>query len=216
MDYDLDRMGWRHFEHMVQSLALQHLGNGVQVFGDGVDSGRECTFDGPVQFPEGAKVLWSGYGVVQAKHHQFPGTPAENAAWLIAEIRKELGDFKPDKNGLTKRPKTPEYYLIASNVRLSGDEKTGGQKLVNDALEKHAKELGMKGFFIWHYANICQMLANDAAIRTTYAGFLTTGDVLARLINFLDGAPVNLGLQLRVHAGQQTLAKQWVRLGRVS
>lgn len=46
VDYDLNRLGPREFEHLVQALALKHLGNGVQVFGDGPDGSREAAFDG--------------------------------------------------------------------------------------------------------------------------------------------------------------------------
>jgi hypothetical protein len=42
-------MGWLQFEHLVQALSLAKLGNGIQVFGDNPDGGRETTFDGPVR-----------------------------------------------------------------------------------------------------------------------------------------------------------------------
>ena len=43
MDYDLNRLGFREFEHLIQALVLKHLGNGVQVFGDGPDGGQSST-----------------------------------------------------------------------------------------------------------------------------------------------------------------------------
>ena len=61
MDYDLTRLGEREFEHLSQALAVRVLGNGVRIFGDGPDGGREATFEGRMRFPEPGQV-WSGYG----------------------------------------------------------------------------------------------------------------------------------------------------------
>jgi len=121
--------------------------------------------------------------------------------------------FKPDRNGVTKRPKAPDYYLIATNVRLSSVADTGGLDRVDGELSQLATELKMRGHAIWHYDQICRLLDAHADIRQTYGGFLTVGDVLASMQDFFTGPVVNIANQLRVHAAQQLRAKQWVRLG---
>jgi len=214
MDFDLDRMGWRQFEHLVQALSLDILGNGVQIFGDGIDGGREATFDGPLDFPEGDGEKWSGYGVVQAKHHTFPSDDLQkNADSAIKQIQTELSDFLPNAAGVAKRSRTPEYYLFATNVRLSPKEEKGGLDRVEAELEIWRKKLGMKGVFVWHYANICRMLEGRDGIRRSFAGFITPGDVLSDLITYLGVPTASVGALLRTNAAQQIRTKQWIELG---
>ncbi|MEB0288495.1 hypothetical protein QN355_18335 [Cryobacterium sp. 10S3] len=213
MDFDLDRMGWRQFEHLVQTLSIRVLGNGVQIFGDGRDGGREATFSGRLDFPQGRGELWNGYGVIQAKHHLFPsGQNSTNADVLIAEIRAELRKFQPDEFGNAKRTPMPEYFLIATNMRLSpGDG--GGLDQVERELADWEGKIGLKGTFVWHYANICRMLEDHESIRRTFAGFVTPGDVLSELLTYFDSSTAAIGTHLRVHAAQQLRSDQWVELG---
>ncbi|WP_166870286.1 hypothetical protein [Salinibacterium sp. ZJ450] len=213
MDFDLDRMGWRQFEHLVQALSLAELGNGVQIFGDGVDGGREATFDGPVQFPQGSGELWDGYGIIQAKHRTFPGDPQKNADEVIAQIRTELSKFEADVFGAVKRKRKPKYFLFATNVRLSPGDESGGIDRVEAELESWETKLNLKGTFVWHYANICRMLEKHESIRRSFAGFVTPGDVLSELMNHFGVATGAIATQLRVHAAQQLRSRQWVDLG---
>jgi hypothetical protein len=71
VDFDLTRLGDREFEHLSQALALQVLGAGVTVFGEGPDGGREATFEGRMHFP-GPGEPWNGYGVVQFTDRGWP------------------------------------------------------------------------------------------------------------------------------------------------
>lgn len=100
VDYDLNRLGFREFEHLIQALALKHLGNGIQVFGDGPDGGREAVFDGPLTFPVGTgDATWDGYGIVQAKHRMRPEGPGRDADWLINDsVRSSSSGGPPTPN----------------------------------------------------------------------------------------------------------------------
>ena len=53
MDYDLSRLNSRSFEQLIQVLAAKVLGQGLVVFGDGPDGGREATIQGRVPYPTG-------------------------------------------------------------------------------------------------------------------------------------------------------------------
>jgi len=55
------------FEQFARALALKIFGDGVKVFGNGPDGGREATFDGKVSYPFHLATQWNGYGVIQAK-----------------------------------------------------------------------------------------------------------------------------------------------------
>jgi hypothetical protein len=89
VDYDLTRLGDREFEHLTQAVALQVLGAGVSVFGDGPDGGREATFEGRTRFPEPGE-HWDGYGVVQAKFKRRPVGGGRDVTDLLRAIQAEL------------------------------------------------------------------------------------------------------------------------------
>jgi hypothetical protein len=42
-NYDLDRLGDKEFEHLIQALLKKIIGAGTITFGDGPDGGREAT-----------------------------------------------------------------------------------------------------------------------------------------------------------------------------
>ncbi len=198
---------------MIQSLALAELGNGVQVFGSGKDGGREATFRGPVSFPKGDGPLWDGYGIIQAKHREFPSErPNDNASWLISEIRSELSKFEAKGNTPPERVPLPKYFIIATNIRLSPEQGAGGLDRVVAELGVWETRLGLRGSHIWHFANISRMLETNDGIRRSFAGFITTGDVLSDMLEYFSPATAGIAAQIRTHAAQQLRAKQWVRL----
>jgi hypothetical protein len=110
MRYDLSRLGEHEFEDMSQALAVCVLGAGVSVFGDGPDGGREATFEGQVNYPDpGPGGPWNGYGIVQAKYKSSLGGTAEDTAWFIGMVTKELNDWtNPDKNRV-KKGRLPQH-----------------------------------------------------------------------------------------------------------
>ena len=67
-EYDLNRLNNRSFEQLVQALAVDVFGQGLIIFGDGPDGGREATFDFKVPYPSEVDE-WDGYCVVQAKFY---------------------------------------------------------------------------------------------------------------------------------------------------
>ncbi len=215
MDYDLQRLGTREFEHLVQALAMAELGNGVTIFGAGPDGGREATFDGKVTFPSGKGRQWDGYGVVQAKFSQFAAKPYENTIWVKRQIDDELKTWPIDDRLPGKRSRQPKYYLLATNVRLSAKDEVGGVDAVTKHLEKVTKLHRITGAILWHYDTICRLLDQHAEIRQTYGGFITTGDVLHAAKKLLTdrGQDPDLAATLRVHEANELIAKQWIRLG---
>ncbi|WP_140162860.1 hypothetical protein [Agreia sp. VKM Ac-1783] len=214
MDYNFAALGSRGFEHLVQALALDSLGSAIGVFGDGPDGGREATFRGRIKLPDNAgKQTWDGYGVVQVKHPVREGSPGVNAQWLIREIRKELNAFLPGKNGTVKRRHKPEYYLIATSARLSSVEDTGGIDLVNAELSKYAAKLKLKGVYVWHYDQIARLLDARPGIRQTYAGAVTSGDLISALLEVFASSVVDVGKKITINAALELRNRQWVRLG---
>ncbi|WP_137772044.1 MULTISPECIES: hypothetical protein [unclassified Microbacterium] len=211
MDYDLARLGPTEFEHMVQALAIAELGIKVSTFGAGRDGGREATFSGPVRYPGiGGDEQWNGYGIVQAKSLRFDASPKASAMAISAALTSELDRFLPSNGESAERRPAPEYYIIATNARLSPVPEAGGLDLVENALRTH--RVGLQGFGVWHYEHICRLLDRHDGIRRTFAGFITPGDVLTQLADVLKGSSVELGPILRAHAATQIAARQELKL----
>ncbi|WP_329615075.1 hypothetical protein OG244_19765 [Streptomyces brevispora] len=207
MRFDLSRLGSREFEHLTQSIAVAELGPGIGVFGSGADGGREATFDGPVPIiTEGHS--WNGYGVIQAKYKEVLGKPKDDATWLITEIDGEMKGWV--KRRADKR-RVPEYYIVSTNVRLSPQD-DGGIDRVDSCLKRHAEELGFKGWTVWHSDSISTFLANHAEVRTTYAPWVTPGDVLAQVLSDYDGLGGGISDALSSFTAKELLRERYVNL----
>lgn len=210
-DYDLNRMGWQQFEHMVQALAKAELGNGVRPFGAGKDGQRDATFDGPVPFPVGTSSTWNGYGVIQIKHKEKSTNATAGWRWFIDEVRGELRGWVAKKRlGSTK---IPAYLLFATNVALSGTEGTGGKDQFELLMSNAASELGLRGSYVWDEAEIRTMLDKHTSIRQRYLEAIVTGDFLAQLESLLPRKTALEAERLATHAVAELITRQWVRTG---
>jgi hypothetical protein len=211
VDYDLTRLGDREFEHLTQALALQVLGTGVSVFGDGPDGGREATFEGRTRFPQPGE-HWDGYGVVQAKFKRRPVGGARDVTDLLRAIQAELTAWADPHSNRVRKGRRPQYLLFTTNVALSAVPGEGGIDRVDALIERYADRLGLKGWQVWHYEQLCRLLDQHPQVRRTYAALITSSDVLASLQELLDGTAATVGQRLTVHAAKELTAQQWVRL----
>jgi ATPase family protein associated with various cellular activities (AAA) len=213
VDYDLTRLGAREFEHLVQALVLRVLGAQVHVFGDGPDGGREATFNGQVIRYQGAKrETWDGYLVVQVKFRSRPLGIAQDTAWFINTVRKELQDWASPRSGRLKRSPSPEYLLFVTNVPLSGVSDSGGVDRIEALIKRFAKQIGLKGWQIWHFDKLCRLLDGEEDVRKAFSGLITPGDVLSRLYEYLSGITVSLNETMARYVAMELAADQWVRL----
>ena len=91
MDYDYLKLNTRDFEHLVQALTQNLLGNNSLVFGDGPDGARELTHRGKCSFPN-IDNPWDGYWIVQAKFKARQFNQEDDFEWVkqnfIAEMKK--------------------------------------------------------------------------------------------------------------------------------
>lgn len=206
MDFEFKTFSPRSFERFAQAMALHTLGNGVMVFGDGPDGGREAAYEGSLNFPASPE-NWSGYTIMQAKFLQVPGSPHEDADWLVAQLRAELSKFtKPDS-----KLRKPEYYILVSNARLSpmpeNDRAKGGIAKIDEVFAEFKDELKLKDYRVWHLDQLCTMLINADSLRRSYAAWLSTSDVIADLLaqsnartaSIKDGMYRYLARELRSH-----------------
>ncbi|GAB2643622.1 hypothetical protein ABI214_12590 [Prescottella soli] len=193
MTYDLTRLGSNRFEHLVQALALGHLGHGVDIFGTGPDGGREATFHGEVNM-EG-KGKWNGYGVIQAKYRDRLTTTAADQSWFFEQVTAELNAWIDRKK--KRYLKKPDYLVLVTNVPLTSVAYSGGLDRLErlfahyrDLTEKlpppdgRVLKIGMPDFrdyAVWHAEYLARLLENNGEVRRSYADLVLPGDVLSRL-----------------------------------
>jgi hypothetical protein len=176
-DYNLTGLNPRDFEHLVQALAKKHIATGITPFGDGRDGGREATFKGKMDYPS-KNAPWDGYLVVQCK---FCKQSKKEGDWAINQLKNELKKFLDPKRKLPK----PEYYLFVTNLKLTAVQNTGTKDRIKAELKAYAPKLGIKGYDVWSYDELCRFIDDNKAIRQTYAGFITSGDVLSEMMKLL-------------------------------
>src|SRR5262249_45758887 len=120
---------------------------------------------------------WDGYLVIQAKFLQRPRNDEKDANWVLAQFRKELDKFASSRRNL----RLPEYYILATNVTLTPVHEKGSKDRATALVESYRKELPLKAFFIWDYDQIRIYLDRFTGIRTTYAAWIFSADVLHAL-----------------------------------
>jgi hypothetical protein len=60
---------------------------------------------------------------------------------------------------------------------------SGGIAQIGQFVSAYAARLGLKGWAVWHHDQLCRYLDRYESIRRTYAGAITSGDVLAQLLD---------------------------------
>jgi hypothetical protein len=180
-DYNLAGLSTRSFEQLIQAIALKVVSPGVVVFGDGADGGREATFNGLTRYPS-EDHPWNGYIVIQAKFRQRPQNSQEDGEWALKQLKSELKDFANPK----KRRRQPDYYIFATNVVLTPVQDKGTKDKADDIFQEFKDSVPLKGYDIWDYDKIRVFLDNFEDIRRAYASFITPGDVLSQIMDFIE------------------------------
>ncbi|MEA5506982.1 NACHT domain-containing protein [Halotia wernerae UHCC 0503] len=180
-DYNLAGLSTRSFEQLIQAIALKVVSPGVVVFGDGPDGGREATFNGLTRYPS-EDHPWNGYIVIQAKFRQRLQNSQEDGEWALKQLKSELEDFANPK----KRRRQPDYYIFATNVVLTPVQDKGTKDKADDIFQEFKDSVPLKGYDIWDYDKIRVFLDNFEDIRRAYTGFITPGDVLSQIMDFIE------------------------------
>jgi hypothetical protein len=189
VDYNLGDLGTRNFEQLIQAVTTKVVGPKVSTFGDGPDGGREATWRGPAS-SLGALASWEGYGVLQAKYMVTSGEPAANLAWLKKTVKKELDDWF---SSASKRLEKPNYLLFATNVRLSAVPDHGKDAIktyIDGLLAGHGSTI--REIRVWDYWDIAALLDDAPGIRSRYAAFTTSGDIINALIEQINDVDTSL------------------------
>jgi hypothetical protein len=206
-DYNLLGLSSRSFEQLVQAIAIKRISSTIRIFGDGRDGGREATFEGSVPYPS-PDDRWNGYGIIQAKFLQRPQGSGKDGDWALQQLRAELKKFANPK----KPRRKPEYYIFATNVVLTPVEGQGSQDKAYDLFNEFKDEVPLKGYDIWDYDKLRAFLDDYEDIRRSYAAFITHGDVLAQVIEWLQPSQPDFKQILYSFLQRELLTDQYANL----
>ena len=206
-DYDLSGFSSRSFEQLIQALALKVIGPSVVVYGDGPDGGREATFEGRVPYPSDNH-QWEGYGVIQAKFLQRSRNSTRDGQWAVAQLKAELEKYLDPDNNLRK----PDYFVFATNVVLTPVRGRGSKDKVEAVFEEFQDRLPLRGYAIWDYDQIRAFLDNYEEIRRGHAAWITPGDVLSEVLNWLQVKTPDLEETLTSFLQKELLSDEFVNL----
>lgn len=177
--YDLDALGHEGFERMCQSLVQQIFGPNVNIYGAGSDGAREATFSGKANFPS-SKEQWDGEWIFQVKFHNVPQIGQKKArSVLLSELEEELIKITQ------KYKHSCDNYILMTNVSLSPPFLRGTKDIIDRNIIpkyhnkiKHIRVLGAE--------EIIGFLDAYPGIRQSYAHLLISGDIIAKLMGFME------------------------------
>lgn len=202
---DLSKMDPNSFQHLVNHLALKVLGFGHTGFGPGSDGGRDGCFEGEAAYPSDVD-RWKGKWYIQSKYHSFH-LSADPQKWLQKQIKIELDNFKnPDS-----QREWPDIWIVATNVDISAVPNVGTfdvcRKLVEEVNPKLAKK-----FHIWGASKIVDLLTLNKDIAEYYSHFITPGNVISELFNYLKDQTVDVESLITFFITRQFTENQYTKL----
>ncbi len=196
----LAKLNSNSFEKIVRTLAIKQMGTAGTVFPMGPDGARDFSFKGKVKGYESQG--WDGYLVLQAKFRSTLKGGNSDITWLTQQLDREFLKYQNPDSPIT----TPKYYIIATNISLSGaDSKDGKGKIkksgltkISEYLETWKAKLGIKDFDIWPAEKIETLISLSPEIRTIYSAWLTPGDIIEKLLSNLSKSEENLSYALKI------------------
>lgn len=176
---DFSRFSDDSFEKLVRAICFERFGTSGLVFSKGPDGARDFCLEGKVAGYESRG--WDGYLIVQSKFKDAAGV--NPVPWLSTQLRRERAKFEDRSLGY----RSPEYYIVATNVHLSGaksGKKTGGFAKIKAELDDWKAARLIKDFDIWAADKIDDFLLASESIRRSFAAW-APGDVLTKVMDRL-------------------------------
>jgi hypothetical protein len=185
-NFDLSRLNPLAFERLIRALSFAEMGPAGTVYSSGPDGGRDFTYEGDIPGYEGKS--WNGYLVLQAKFKDPSASTVDDMSWLRTQLQKELTKYTQPGSRLRR----PDYYILVTNLRLSGSDgrankrtgkkRTGSHSKAADLLNSWKLALSLKDFDLWGHDKIVDLLVAYPSIRQSYAQWTTSGDVLTKAL----------------------------------
>lgn len=204
-NYNLDGLGPYEFERMVQALIKKAIGVGTITFGPGPDGGREATYSGSANYPSMVE-RWNGKWIFQVKFH-------DNAILRAEKARKQVvADLEAELIKITKKYRRKCHnYILITNVPLSAAPETGTLDQIFDTIASkyHAS---IPNIHVWGKHDVDRLLESNADVRTSYAAFVTAGDLIAKLIRAHDQDLDEVAVTVQDYISTQYIREQYAQL----
>jgi hypothetical protein len=202
---ELTRLDTATFEHLVNSLAIRVLGMGVTGFAPGADGGRDGYFEGEAEYPSSVE-RWNGIWYLQSKF-RTPSLSGNPQTWLQQQVKDELKEFSRSGSGRV----VPNNWIIATNIDPSATPNKGTFDKIRASVAAFNPELA-KRTHIWGGKKILDLLVIHGEIARHYGGLLTSGDVIAKIINSISDSSAGIDAILRHFIVTQLSEQQYTRL----
>lgn len=202
---ELTRLDSATFEHLVNTLAMKVLGMGVTGFAPGADGGRDGYFEGEAEYPS-AVDRWDGIWYIQSKF-RAPSLAGNPQAWLQQQVKDELAEFGHPGSGRV----IPDNWIIATNVDPSGTPGKGTFDKIRATISAFNPKLA-KRTHIWGGRKLLDLLVIHGEIARHYGGLLTSGDVIAKIINSISDSSASIDAIMRHLVVAQLSEQQYTRL----
>jgi len=190
--YNLDALGHEKFESLCQALLQQIIGHGVKIYGMGSDGSREATFSGKASYPSETE-QWDGRWIFQAKFHDVQQIEHRRARTvLLSELDEEL-------TKITEKYRYPcENYILMTNVSLTPAFQRGiKDRIANEVVPKYSTRI--KNIDVIGAEEICCFLDTYPNIRQAYIDLLVAGDIIARLLGYVESEKTHLEELVRLY-----------------
>lgn len=212
--FDFTRMTALSFERLVRAFSFQLFGPPGIVYSSGPDGARDFTIEGKIRGYESKG--WTGYLVLQVKFCEKPLGKDNDISWLENQLQGELVKYTDEAAGL----KRPDYYIIASNISLSGSDgnagkgkrRTGGYTKIANVFKKWQNDINLKDFDIWPAAKIVDLLISFPEVRQAYAAWVTPGDVLTAVLSQFQNSNIDFKKIINRSLMQAIRRDQYARL----
>lgn len=177
-NYNLDRLGWKNFQHLCAIILRESLGQTFQTFADGNDAGRDGAFNGIWLTQKGESL--HGSFTAQCKH-----TSRSDAAFKFSMLRHELAKAKRlAERGLA------DNYLLLTNYSVSAE--------VGRRVEEAFEELpGINECRVFDRSWIEGQIHGNTNLRTLFPRIYGLGD----LTQILDGRAYAQAQAILKHLG---------------
>lgn len=191
-NYDLNRLGDKDFETLIQTLLKHIIGAGTITFGDGPDGAREATFSGKAPYPS-ANETWEGHWIFQVKFHDLTRIGPDKARQsVLKDLRSELDKV------VNKYHYPCDNYILITNVPLSSVPGTGTHDQISAAIIPEFLT-AIPHIHIWGYDDIARFLEAYPDVRTPYFHLLTPGDLIAELMAEFGAKQTELATTLQMY-----------------
>lgn len=87
-----------------------------------------------------------------------------------------------------------------------------GRQMLEGIINEFAPKVGLRGYRIWHYRTLCNLIDTTRSVRQAFAGFIAPDDILFRLKDYQLGMSSVLCDIIKREVAADLRADQWVRL----